>query len=175
MNGMGSTAPRALPSPSRCTSKCRCAPEALPDAPDRPITWPAVTCSPTVTNGRTIWWQYRVMTLLACRMSTYQPQPKTARLPSRSQLYGAPLRLASQVATSTIPAAAAWIGVPLGTPMSTPLWFGRSAVRKPDVIGPTTGTVQPEAAIDMPDEHCSSRLLPTARLAPPVNASTISD
>ena len=76
---------------------------------------------PTETYGRTIWWQYRVITLPACRMSTYQPQPCTAGDPSTSQLHGPPPGdEALHLAVMTTPADAACTTVPFGTPRSTP-------------------------------------------------------
>src|SRR3954452_2339810 len=93
-------------------------------------------------------WQYRVITLPACRISTYQPQPCTADEPSMSQLHGPPFGdFALHLAVMTTPADAACTTVPLGTARSTPLWLGRSAVRKPETISARTGTVQPDAEI----------------------------
>ncbi len=93
----------------------------MPLEPECPITWPAVTVCPTLTSGLDTMWQYRVITLPACRMSTYQPQPCTADDPSMSQLHGPPLGdEALHLAVMTTPADAAWITVPFGTPRSTP-------------------------------------------------------
>jgi hypothetical protein len=75
MNGTGSIAPALDRSLFRCTSKCRCGPEELPLVPTRPMTSPAVTCWPSSTNGRCTMWQYLVMMLPACWISTIQPQP----------------------------------------------------------------------------------------------------
>src|SRR5437762_2690322 len=68
-------------------------------------------------------------------MSTYQPQPAVSMPPSRSQNPVA----GSQRATSTVPAAAACTTVPRGAARSTPLWFGRCRVRKPELTGARTG------------------------------------
>src|SRR5439155_335168 len=114
------------------------------------MTCPAATVCPTETSGRRTWWQYRVVMLLACLISTYQPQPSTSALPSTSQL----LVEALHSTVTTMPPAAAWIGVPLGTERSTPSWVGRSGVRKPETISASTGAVQPEAAIWPAPAHC---------------------
>src|SRR5262249_60555268 len=120
MNGTGLTAPLLLESPPRCTSKWTCGPEELPLEPECPIGWPAVTVCPTMPSGRETMWQYRVITLPACRMSTYQPQPCTAADPSTSQLQKLPSGAeALHLAVTTTPADAAWITVPFGTPRST--------------------------------------------------------
>src|SRR5690606_13971831 len=144
----------------------------LPEEPENPITSPAPTYWPTETVGRDSMWQYRVMTWPACRMSTYQPQPATAGLPSTSQLYAWPNRRALQVATSTTPEAAARIGVPCGTAMSTPLWAGRAGGRNGDTTDPASGRVQPDAAISPSATQRSVAADPAARPAPPVRAST---
>src|SRR3954471_21147923 len=92
--------------------------------------------------------QYRVITLPACRISTYQPQPLICTPPSRSQPQLEPSgAVAPQRTVVTTPAEAAWIGVPLPTPRSTPWWLGRSAVRNPETTPPLTGATQPEAEI----------------------------
>src|SRR5947207_993126 len=105
------------------------------------------------------------MTPSAWVMSTYQPQPPIWAEPSWSQPALPPSgATALQATTVTVPAEAAWIGVPLGAAMSTPLWLGRSAVRNPDTIGPWTGGVQP-----------SGPMLPTQAPRPaasPVSAPT---
>src|SRR3954462_10442377 len=46
----------------------------------------------------------------------------------------------------TVPEAAAWIGVPLGTPMSMPGWqlSQARASQNAEVIGPLTGQIIPE-------------------------------
>src|SRR5579862_9932205 len=45
----------------------------------------------------------------------------------------------------TVPAAAAWIGVPSGTPMSIPGWMVPHRGPKGLVIGPWTGQMKPAA------------------------------
>src|SRR6266511_2986272 len=82
--------------------------------------------------------------LPSCSMSTYQPHPGVCGDPSTSQPCEAGSML--QRTTVTVPAAAAWIGVPREAPRSTPLWVGRSGVRNPDTIGAFTGWVHGPAA-----------------------------
>src|SRR4029453_7810292 len=115
---------------------------------------------------------YRVTMLAACMMSTYQPQPAMAALPSRSQLHPA---LTLQVAVRTPPDAAARIGVPFGTARSTPLWVGRPAVRNPETISAATGTVQPDAAISPANAQRSDVSEPTERAAPAASLFTMDD
>src|SRR5689334_14896835 len=62
-----------------------------------------------------------------CRIFTYQPQPRMAGLPTVSQL---PPAWMLQTTSSTRPADAARIGVPVNDMMSTPMWFGLVGVRK---------------------------------------------
>src|SRR6185312_2764951 len=62
-----------------------------------------------------------------CRIFTYQPQPRIAGLPAVSQL---PPAWMLQTTSSTRPADAALIGVPVNDMMSTPMWFGLVGVRK---------------------------------------------
>src|SRR6185503_9528717 len=100
-------------------------------------------------------------------MSTNQPQPLTCGEPSRSQLIETPLRRASQRILTTVPAAAAWIGVRLSAAMSTPKWVGRLGGRNSDTILPRTGTVHPEAEISPALTHRRSTA-PPAALAPPL-------
>src|SRR3712207_1749083 len=87
-------------------------------------------------------WQYRVIMLLACRMSTYQPQPGIDGEPSRSQLQ---FEGTLHFTVMTVPDVAAWMGVTFATIRSTPLWLGRSNVRNPEPTLAITGTVQPAA------------------------------
>src|SRR5215470_16041068 len=110
----------------------------------------------------------------ACAICTHQPQPLYCAPPSLSQLYGCPASVvASQPTKVTTPAAAAWMAVPRGAARSTPLCVGRCGVRNPEVIRPTTGTVQPEAAMSDPELHVRSTRDPVARAAPPVSVLTI--
>src|SRR5437762_12759149 len=62
-----------------------------------------------------------------CRIFTYQPQPRMAALPTVSQL---PPAWMLQTTSSTRPADAALIGVPVNDMMSTPMWFGLAGVRR---------------------------------------------
>src|SRR2546423_15622289 len=88
------------------------------------------------------------MMLSACLISTYQPQPRIDGEPSWPQPHQAPAAvLAWQRTSVTTPPAAARIGGPRAAPRSTPSWGGRSRVRKPEMIGATTGAGPPEAAI----------------------------
>src|SRR5262245_5639203 len=80
-------------------------------------------------------WQYRVTTLPAWRISTYQPQPRTSGPPSTS--HEGPDVLHTTV--MTVPSAVALIGVLRACMMSMPSWSGREAVRKPLLPRPGTG------------------------------------
>src|SRR5256885_14047803 len=114
------------------------------------------------------------MMLSACLISTSQPQPRIDGEPSWSQPHQAPAAvLAWQRTSVTTPPAAARIGVPRAAPGSTPSWVGRSGVRKPEMIGATTGAVQPEGAI-WPGwaQPWLASVLPAARAPPPVSAVT---
>src|ERR1043165_4775697 len=141
MNTPGSMAPLEFRSLFRCTSKCRCGPDELPEVPLIPIGCPATTFWPMNTSGFTSMWQYRVTTPAACVTSTYQPQPMTDGEPSTSHEYEAPPRDALHSTCETTPAAAERIVVPFGDPRSTPSWVGRSAVRKPETMPSGTGAV----------------------------------
>src|SRR5918911_1772593 len=110
------------------------------------MTWPAATGWPTATDGWRTRWQYRVTTRPACWISRYQPQPRTAGLPSTSQVVPDVLH----VTVITVPAAADRIGVLRGSRMSTPSWYGLLAGRKPWPARPGTGSAQPGATTGAP-------------------------
>src|SRR6266508_4737398 len=96
-------------SPSRCTSKCRCGPDEWPDDPTTPMICPTTTVCPSWTDGRVSMWQYLVVTLPACAMSTYQPQPGVCGEPSMSQPWLCGTTLHRTMVT--VPAAAALMRV----------------------------------------------------------------
>src|SRR4051794_31676876 len=60
----------------------------------------------------------------------------------------------------TVPLAAAWTGVPLGTPMSIPGWSVPQRIPNGLVIGPETGQANPElgagGSLEVPDEPACS-------------------
>src|SRR2546430_1278384 len=62
----------------------------------------------------------------------------------------------------TVPAAAAWIGVPEGTPMSIPWWKLPQRGPKGLVIGPLTGQIRPAddgvAVGPWLDRSCAARI-----------------
>ena len=111
----------------------------------------------------------------ACRMSTNQPQPPLPGQPSHVAV--APAGVVGVAAGHQHPAGGRGVDrrCRLAAPMSTPLWLGRSAVRKPEPTPPAIGAVQPEAAIwpARPRRRPPCRRSATVRAAPPASASTI--
>ena len=74
--------------------------------PTYPMTSPCLTVWPSSAPNLD-WWAYIENRPLPCEISVWLP-------------YGPPVAL-----MTTIPAAAARIGVPLGAPRSTPVWHER--------------------------------------------------
>src|SRR3954470_11680073 len=92
------------------------------------MTWPAATFWPGFTTPRRTMWQYSVEMPFLCWIFTYHPQPPIEALPVWSQLWPASML---HTTSTTVPAEAAWIGVPTNDMMSTPTWLGFVGVRKP--------------------------------------------
>jgi hypothetical protein len=69
-----------------------------------PMTCPALTLWPSLTRGSCSWWQHRVTTLLACRMSTYSADTRVLWL----------LLVLSVGAAGQLLVPGAWPGLPAG-------------------------------------------------------------
>src|SRR5262245_27094460 len=93
----------SIGAPWRRTSKWRCGPVEIPVLPTSPMTCPGVTTSPTLTSTW-LWCPYRVASDVPWSITTQLPYPPQSP------------------ATTTIPAAAAWIGVRDSAPKSRPGW-----------------------------------------------------